>query len=81
MVATLPTQNEALYGTASMTQGRLVVAVLTALILLSFSSRAFAARQENDQLTQFLGQARDESPNAMASIAFAPSFPAYCPPT
>jgi hypothetical protein len=48
-------------GTASMTQGRLVLAILMALILFSSSSRAFAARQENDQLTQLLSQARDEA--------------------
>jgi hypothetical protein len=42
-------------------QGRFAAAMLVAFVLFSFSTRVLAARQDSDQLTQLLSQARDEA--------------------
>jgi hypothetical protein len=45
----------------SMTPNRLFIAIFAVLLLISATPRAFAARQESEQLTQVLGEARDEA--------------------
>jgi hypothetical protein len=45
----------------SMTKNHLIVAILVALLSLSALARAAAAREDSQQLTQLLGEARDEA--------------------
>jgi hypothetical protein len=45
----------------SMAKSHLVRAVLVTMLLLSGSARAIAVREESQQLTQLLGEARDEA--------------------
>jgi hypothetical protein len=45
----------------SMTKNHLIVAILVALLSFSALARAAAAREDSQQLTQLLGEARDEA--------------------
>ncbi len=45
----------------SKSKRRLVIGILTALLSLSVSALAFPAREDSQQLTQLLGEVRDEA--------------------